>query len=214
MTKQKEAVYVQSNVKNEQLVELRREQIVQASIRLFKEKGFHRTTTREIAITAGFSIGTLYEYVRTKEDVLYLICDRIYLEVMKVFQPYVQVNVGGRELVQAIEQYIELVDRMHNEFTIMYQDTKSLPKQAISYVLQKELQMITFFQMFITKFAQNEKLELEEDALYLAANQILVIGQSWAFRKWALRNQFTRQQFANIQIQLFIHGLKGNLYNT
>ncbi len=47
-------------------------------LNLFQEKGFHRATTREIAKAAGFSIGTLYEYIRTKEDVLYLVCDNIY----------------------------------------------------------------------------------------------------------------------------------------
>ena len=53
---------------------------------LFKEKGFHRTTTREIARHAGFSIGTLYEYIRTKEDILYLVCDSIYDEVSERLQ--------------------------------------------------------------------------------------------------------------------------------
>ena len=49
--------------------------MIKGAVTLFKEKGFHRTTTREIAKAAGFSIGTLYEYIRTKEDVLYLVCD-------------------------------------------------------------------------------------------------------------------------------------------
>ena len=56
-------------------------QMIRAAVTLFKEKGFHRATTREIAKEAGFSIGTLYEYIRTKEDVLYLVCDSIYNEV-------------------------------------------------------------------------------------------------------------------------------------
>ena len=55
--------------------------MIQGAVKLFKEKGFHRTTTREIAKEAGFSIGTLYEYIRTKEDVLFLVCDSIYNEV-------------------------------------------------------------------------------------------------------------------------------------
>jgi AcrR family transcriptional regulator len=36
---------------------------------------------REIAKAAGVSIGTLYEYIKIKEDVLYLIWDRIYDQV-------------------------------------------------------------------------------------------------------------------------------------
>ena len=62
---------VKSSVKDESLIEKRREQMIRGAVKLFKEKGFHRTTTREIAKEAGFSIGTLYEYIRTKEDVLY-----------------------------------------------------------------------------------------------------------------------------------------------
>ena len=72
---------VKSSVKDESLIEKRREQMIQGAVKLFKEKGFHRATTREIAKEAGFSIGTLYEYIRTKEDVLYLVCDSIYNEV-------------------------------------------------------------------------------------------------------------------------------------
>lgn len=60
--------------------------MIKGAVTLFKEKGFHRTTTREIAKAAGFSIGTLYEYIRTKEDILYLVCDFIYDEVQEKLQ--------------------------------------------------------------------------------------------------------------------------------
>src|SRR5699024_4857707 len=61
-----------SSVRDERLVEKRRSQIIQAAISLFKQHGFHPTTTREITTESGFSIGTLYEYIRTKEEVLFL----------------------------------------------------------------------------------------------------------------------------------------------
>lgn len=40
---------VLSNIKDEKLIKKRRDQMVKSSIALFKEKGYHRTTTREIA---------------------------------------------------------------------------------------------------------------------------------------------------------------------
>ena len=67
---------IHASVKDERLVQKRRDQMINGAVALFNEKGFHRTTTREIARAAGFSIGTLYEYIRTKEDVLYLVCDQ------------------------------------------------------------------------------------------------------------------------------------------
>ena len=61
---------VQASVKDERLIAKARNQMIKGAVTLFKEKGFHRTTTREIAKAAGLASGHLYEYIRTKEDVL------------------------------------------------------------------------------------------------------------------------------------------------
>ncbi len=72
---------IPTQVKNRDLVERRRRQIVDAAVELFIQNGFHKTTTRQIAAAAGFSIGSLYEYVASKEDILYLVCDAIHAEM-------------------------------------------------------------------------------------------------------------------------------------
>ncbi|MFW5748939.1 MAG: TetR/AcrR family transcriptional regulator [Chloroflexota bacterium] len=48
----------------------RREQIMQAAARIFAEKGFHRTTTREIAEAADVAEGTIYNYFENKDELL------------------------------------------------------------------------------------------------------------------------------------------------
>src|SRR3954468_14768200 len=103
---------VKSSVKDEGLIEKRREQMIQGAVKLFKEKGFHRATTREIAKAAGFSIGTLYEYIRTKEDVLYLVCDYIYDKVKQQLAEITSDTGTVEELKEAIKQYFSLIDRM------------------------------------------------------------------------------------------------------
>lgn len=50
-------------------------QILNASLNLFVEKGFHGTSTAEIAKTAGVATGTLFHYFKTKEDLI----NRLYL---------------------------------------------------------------------------------------------------------------------------------------
>lgn len=55
----------------------RKTQIVTAAARLFAEKGFHRTTTREIAEVADVSEGTLYNYIESKDDLLLDIMDML-----------------------------------------------------------------------------------------------------------------------------------------
>ena len=87
---------VQASVKDERLVVKRRDQMIKGAVTLFKEKGFHRTTTREIARAAGFSIGTLYEYIRTKEDILYLVVDRMYDQIRDRLQKDLELNKGTK----------------------------------------------------------------------------------------------------------------------
>lgn len=61
----------------EQLIKARRNQILDAAAAVFAEKGFHRTTTKEIASTAGVSEGTIYNYFAGKEDLLIGIMTRL-----------------------------------------------------------------------------------------------------------------------------------------
>lgn len=200
-------ILVQSSVKDESLIEKRRKQIVDGALKLFKEKGFHRATTREIAKAAGFSIGTLYEYIRTKEDVLYLVCDNIYHQVM---QRLSQISMGSgtvEGLGKAIQQYFLLIDSMVDEFTIMYQETKSLSKNAQSYVLNKELEMVALFENLLKACVQSGSLKGSEQEIYLAANLIVVQGQAWAFRKWALHKHFTIAEYTNAQIEMCLSGI-------
>jgi AcrR family transcriptional regulator len=46
-----------------------RDRIQSAALRLFTRKGFHGTTVREIATKAGVSMGNLYTYYDTKEEI-------------------------------------------------------------------------------------------------------------------------------------------------
>jgi TetR/AcrR family transcriptional regulator, fatty acid metabolism regulator protein len=55
----------------------RSEQILDAATRLFAEKGFHRTTTRDIADAADMAEGTLYNYFANKDDLLFGIMQRL-----------------------------------------------------------------------------------------------------------------------------------------
>ena len=48
----------------------KKQSILDASLRLFVENGFHGTSTAEIAKTAGVATGTLFHYFKTKEELI------------------------------------------------------------------------------------------------------------------------------------------------
>ncbi|PPA69945.1 TetR/AcrR family transcriptional regulator [Jeotgalibacillus proteolyticus] len=200
---------VQSSVKDERLVEMRRDQMIKGAVALFKQKGFHRTTTREIARESGFSIGTLYEYIRTKEDVLYLVCDRIYDEVRGQLHG-MNLNAGTvSNLAIGIAHYFKVVDEMQDEVLVMYQEAKSLSKDALPYVLKKELEMVKMFETLVQKCVEQGELQMDEEQVHLLAQNIFVQGQMWGFRRWALHHVYTIDEYIERQTKLLLTGIEG-----
>lgn len=61
---------VMSIKKREKVAQLRKKQILDASLKLFDKKGFANTTIAEIADLAGISKGLVYKYFDTKKDLL------------------------------------------------------------------------------------------------------------------------------------------------
>jgi len=60
-----------------QLIAARRQQILQAAVQAFSEKGFHRATIKDIAKIARIADGTIYIYFGNKQEILLAILDLI-----------------------------------------------------------------------------------------------------------------------------------------
>lgn len=201
---------VQASVKDERLVRKRREQMIKGAVALFKQKGFHRTTTREIARASGFSIGTLYEYIRKKEDILYLVVDHMYDQIRERLEKDLELHKGTLESLKlSIAYYFREMAEMQEEVLVMYQEAKSLSKDALPYVLNKEIAMVGMFEEVIRNCVKNGELDLNEKQIKLAAHNLFVQGQMWGFRRWALQKVYTLDEYIEWQIELLFQGMQG-----
>jgi AcrR family transcriptional regulator len=70
----------------------KRQRLLHASLRLFREKGFENTTVAEITAAAGVAKGTFFNYFPTKEDVLLALGEQTLGKLQLNFQA-----VSGRE---------------------------------------------------------------------------------------------------------------------
>jgi len=207
---------VATQVKDRGLVEKRRRQIVDASVRLFIEQGFHKTTTRQIARAAGFSIGTLYEYVRSKEDVLYLVCVAIHAEVERGVADVLDraCDGQGREALRGvIREYFRVCDRMSDHILLMYQETKSLPRGWRGKVLENEVRITGLFRRAIDEHLSHAGTQRPEPAaLDLMAQNIAVLGHMWTFRRWVFRGRFDIEAYIQHQTALLLKELESAVH--
>lgn len=197
---------VPTQIKNEELVNERRRQIVDAAVRLFIDKGFHKTTTREIAGAAGISTGLLYEYVRTKEDVLYLVCDAIHSEVEKGVTNALQKASRGKDVLAAvIKEYFMVCHRMSDHILLIYQETRTLPPHWRKRVLDKEVKVTELFVKAVQNLVDAGDLpHLNKPTIELIAHNITVLGHMWTFRRWFLARHYTINEYIQIQTRFIL----------
>jgi len=197
---------VPTQVKNPDLVERRRQQIVEAAAKLFIAQGFHKTTTRQIARAAGFSIGSLYEYVASKEDVLYLVCESIHLEVERgVAEAMQRTTVGKEVLAEVIREYFLVCHRMSDLILLIYQETRSLPVVWRKRVLENELRITGVLVEVLAGLSEGGDLpSMNSEKLELVAHNITVLGHMWTFRRWYLARHYSIEDYIRIQTDFII----------
>lgn len=197
---------IPTQIKDPELVDRRRRQIADAAVQLFIKKGFHKTTTRQIAQASGFSIGSLYEYFTSKEDILYMVCDSIHAEVERGVTTAMSRAIGGRDaLVEIIREYFMVCNRMSDFILLIYQETQSLPTQWQKRVLDNELRITGLFVEALARIAKSaEPLNLNENNLELAAHNIVVLGHMWTFRRWYLAHHYSIENYIKLQTEIIL----------
>ena len=197
---------IPTEVKDPELVARRRRQIVDASVPLFVSQGFHKTTTRQIAKASRLSIGSLYEYVASKEDVLYLVCEAIHQEMEERLVQRLRHGGGGAAALSAgIEAYFRVCEAMSDHILLIYQETKSLPPQARGWVLEHEARIVAIFQALLERGVRDYSLKpMDRGQMELMAHNVVVLGHMWSFRRWSLGRSFSLEQYVDMQRSLLL----------
>lgn len=200
---------VETQIKNKELVKERRRQIVDAAVQLFIKNGYHKTTTRSLAKATGLSIGSLYEYVSTKDDVLYLVCVAIHAEVEQGLTEALARTSQGREaLIEIIREYFQVCNRMSDHVLLIYQVTHFLPRKWQEKVLEAELRITGLFVEAMRGLNASGKLPpMDEDTINLISHNISVLGHTWAFRRWYFAKNFTIDQYTEQQTEFIMRFL-------
>jgi AcrR family transcriptional regulator len=178
-----------SNIKNEGLIESRRKQIVQGAVKVFSEKGFHKATVREIADAAGVTMGTMYNYVRTKEDILY-IC---YQHMTNILTEGLKEAIERRENPEeefriVMKKNLDLIYEYQDEVMFLYRESGAYDHEAIRTVLSQEMKYVELFEEVLKRRFKGQKIN--EFRLKLAADILSYTSVLLVLRRWSLTRRF------------------------
>lgn len=203
---------VPTQIKNPELVRQRRRQIIDSTVKLFIDHGYPDTTTRMIAKASGFSIGSLYEYVSSKEDLLYLVCQTIHEEVQAAVEEALSRKGDERErLAEVIREYLLVCDKMSDHVLLMYQVTQFLPEKWEQRVLENELNITKIFIDILKELCEKGVLpEFDDKTINLLGHNVSVLGHMWAFRRWNLKHDYSIEEYIATQTDFILGFAFGN----
>ncbi len=192
-------------------VEDRREQILDAALRIFAKKGFAKATNKDIAREAGITTGLIYHYFASKEGLLKAIFEeRSPLQVIHSIQPLMLDQPPEQFLRFFVTQMLNVVEdektmrlvRVYLPEAIYNPQSMPVGSAAISEGIQ-----------FLASYLQRkmDAGELRQANAGLIASIFMGSIMDIALRRQALKErqslQFTHEEIAETAVSILLQGL-------
>lgn len=195
-------VKIRTYSKAKRLVNERRRQITKGALQLFLENGYHQTSVRRIAEACGMSLGSIYHYIGSKEDILYLFIGEATTRSIATMRQLSECTEPIRALTQAIDKWYHLTDELQGEILFSYQEIRNLKPEMRAYLLENNIRIADIFEKILLEGINQGTFHVEDAKL--VAHSILFLGHMWALRRWFLRKHYTLEQYIRLQTQLIL----------
>ena len=197
---------IKTATKNPDRVRERRESLINAAIAVFIEKGFHNATVRDIGRAANMTQGTIYNYVSSKDDILYMVCDRIVAEYNEQARRALDTSHEPAERVRsAVRAISQVMYRHRREILLIYQDSHLLDKRSRRVILARVEEFIGMFERIITDAARELSVPLPYP--HLSANMLTFLPVMIALRGWSLKNDVPPEEVIEEITAFIVRGL-------
>lgn len=190
---------------NNELVEERRSQIIQATLHLIAVRGIQKTSIREIAAASNMTVGNLYHYIGTREDIIHLAFNYGIGQVRELIR-----EIGDLcetlEPREALKSAIDLYIRYHHanwEGTVfIYKEMGSLAPSLRLPVIEINSHMHDLFIRIIKKGCKTGAFKSAD--IDLVASAIVSMGDMWALKRWQFKKNYSLEKYINNLTQMIL----------
>jgi AcrR family transcriptional regulator len=199
---------IETIVKDQDLIDKRHAQICDAAITLFSRKGFHQTSVREIAEACGLGIGTLYSYIKAKEDILHLVYRRI-LETFeaRMLEATKDIEDPRLRLKAALEATLKIYDECQDVVVLLYQESHAIGRQGLQALFEVDRTYVGVFQEILERGTRAGRFAVKEP--HLLAVCILFLCAVWDLKRWNLKG-YTLETVIESLTTLVLNGISAD----
>lgn len=198
---------ISSQIQNEALVLERRERIIRAAITVFRTCGYHDATTKDVATEAGMTQSNLYNYVSSKQDVLFMVCDHLVNLYQQAVDGAVAKSSNSHDgLVQALRATISVMSLHKDELQLLYNETHALEKPDRKHILASISKLIRDFEDLLRLYEKDYGPCAVKNRR-IAANFLSFVPAMVALRSWDLAAHASSAEVDTALLRFILAGL-------
>ncbi|RMC37591.1 TetR/AcrR family transcriptional regulator [Paracoccus alkanivorans] len=175
-----------TNVQNQTLIQEKRQQICDAALELFLEKGFAATTIRDICARSKVNQASIYDYIANKNDILRRLLNQLWFRADVPTLPEILLD-DSLSLEEAIERYFVDTWKYKRQGTLLaYRTIPHLPPEDRKAMRLRE---IAVMKDLADQLADRLGLEAGDQRLEIVANLMVFLSAFGPMRDWLNRDQ-------------------------
>ncbi len=189
----------------------RDEEVVAAAAKVFYERGYSSATVQDIADELGILKGSLYHYIKTKEDLLFRLFEQVHKEVEAILEEVLAIE--GIDPLERISVYVRRIV-VHNlndlqRISIYYHELDRLSEERRKSVIDWRRRHDRFLRDLI-KQAQDQGLADASVDAGLLANCVFATV-IWPYRWFQPGRGDTPESIADTCTAFVHRGVQGGL---
>lgn len=195
-----------SRIQDKELVKERQLEIIGAAKQVFSKKGFHDTTVRDIATAANMTQGSLYNYVRSKDEILFLVCDHLISSYQNaIIEAAEAAKSPASQLKSALRALIEQMQKHQDDLLLIYQESHLLKGEALDIVLRRVSGFVDYFVDLIERARQSNEILCRNPGI--TANILTFLPTIVALRRWDLKDRSRPDELVRELVAFMSRGL-------
>ena len=174
----------------------RLDHLLARAARVFADKGYHPTTMRDLSAASGMSLAGMYYYVRGKEDLLALIQERCFTQVLEGARQAVVTASDPQERLQAfIRHHVAFFAQHMAEMKVLSHEASP---RSVSAIKRRYVDLLET----ILKDAAPEQSAVDRSA----ATYILFGMMNWIYNWYDPAGHIDPARLADLMASIFLGG--------
>ena len=157
--------------------------IVDTTLDISGKKGFDAMSLRDLSAESGLSMGALYSYFSSKDELLFLIQKFGQKHVKKILEKSLEtVKNPDEKLRTFIRSHLYISELMHKWFYFFFMETKNMPEQGKKIPIESELMTEKMCIDIIKEGIKSGTFKTDDPVL--VSSSVKALMQDWYLKRW------------------------------